>query len=302
LSSGLVKTFADEKETCVRRGPFISAILLMGFFCPIVACSSKVQENAATLNGLSSQQVREIAKQAYIYGIPMVAQYETMYAFSIDKGNPQYKGPWNTVLNIARVFTPEDTAFVTPNSDTPYTFAGLDLRAEPVVITVPKMEKNRYFVFQLLDLYTFNFAYIGSRTTGNNGGVFMIAGPGWHGETPKGVTAVIPSETSLVSVVGRTQLFDPAELGNVKKIQAGYKVEPLHEFLGTVAPPAPPTVNWIKPMTPGKERDSLEFFNQLAFLLQFAMPPNPARWVCATSSPRLGLSPVKVSTQHLFRP
>ena len=104
----------------------------------------------------------------------------------------------------------------------------------------------------------------------------MIAGPGWQGETPKGVTKVIRSETSLVSVVGRTQLFDPSDLGNVKKIQAGYKVEPLHEFLGTPAPPAPAAVNWIKPMTPGKERDSLEFFNQLAFLLQFAMPPNPS--------------------------
>ena len=75
--------------------------------------------------------VRSIAKDAYIYGVPMVAQYETIYAFSIDKRNPQYKGPFNSILNIARVFTPEDTAFVTPNSDTPYSFACLDLRAEP---------------------------------------------------------------------------------------------------------------------------------------------------------------------------
>lgn len=271
-------------------------------FSQTIACNRKIQTSEATLNGLSLQQVRDIARQAYLYGVPMVAQYETMYAFSIDKGNPQYKGPWNSVLNIARVFTPDDTAFVTPNSDTPYTFAGLDLRAEPVIITVPKMEKNRYFVFQLLDLYTFNFDYIGSRTTGNNGGVFMIAGPGWQGETPKGVTKVIRSETSLVSVVGRTQLFDPSDLGNVKKIQAGYKVEPLHEFLGTPAPPAPAAVNWIKPMTPGKERDSLEFFNQLAFLLQFAMPPNPSEVDLRNEFAKIGIEPGKPFNPASFSP
>jgi len=107
---------------------------------------------------LSPAEARSIAQEAYVYGVPMVAQYKTMYAFSIDKNNPQYKGPFDSILNIARVFTPADTAFVTPNSDTPYSFAGLDLRAEPAVITIPKMEKNRYFVFQLMDLYTFNFA------------------------------------------------------------------------------------------------------------------------------------------------
>ena len=114
---------------------------------------------------------------------------------------------------------------MTPNSDTPYTFMGLDLRSEPMVITVPKMEKNRYFVFQLMDLYTFNFDYIGTRTTGNDGGTYMIAGPKWKGEDPKGVTKVIRSETEFVNVIGRTQLFNSDDLENVKKIQAGYKLQ-----------------------------------------------------------------------------
>jgi hypothetical protein len=106
-------------------------------------------------NGLTPAEARSVAKDAYIYGVPMVAQYKTMYAYSIDKSGRQYMGPFDSILNIARVFTPADTAFVTPNSDTPYSFAGLDLRTEPAVITIPKMEKNRYFVFQLMDLYTF---------------------------------------------------------------------------------------------------------------------------------------------------
>jgi hypothetical protein len=221
----------------------------------------------------SPEQTRAIAKEAYIYGFPLVDQYLTIYAFSIDKNNPQYKGPFNSILNFARVFTPEDTAFVTPNSDTPYTFLGLDLRAEPVVLTLPPIDKNRYFVFQMLDLYTFNFDYIGTRTTGNGGGNFMVAGPGWKGETPNGVSKVIHSETELVSVVGRTQLFNPADLKNVKKIQSEYKVQPLSAFLGKTAPPAQPTPNWVKPVLPAEMKTSLDFFNVLSFVLQFCPAP-----------------------------
>ncbi len=242
---------------------------------------------------VTEAQARAIGRDAYVYGLPMVDTYRVMYAYSVDKDNPQYKGPFNSVLNIARVFTPDDTAFVTPNSDTPYTFSGLDLRTEPVVVTVPKMEKNRYFVFQLMDLYTFNFAYIGSRTTGNDGGNYMFAGPGWKGATPKGITKVIHSETSLVNIVGRTQLFNPDDLDNVKKIQAGYKLQPLSTFEGTPAPPQAPAVNWIKPIPPSEERTSLAFFNELAFLLQFAQPPHPSEVALRKRFAEVGIEPGK---------
>ncbi len=218
----------------------------------------------------NAADTREIAKEAYVYGFPVDAMYLTMHAFSIDKDNSQYKGPFNSVLNFARVFTPDDTAFVTPNSDTPYSFIGLDLRAEPVVITIPAMEKNRYFVFQLMDLYTFNFAYIGTRTTGNGGGNFLIAGPEWKGTVPKGITKVIHSETEFANVVGRTQLFNPADLENVKTIQAGYKVRTLSTFTGTAAPAPAPTIHWVQPVPPAKLSTDVHFFNVLHFLLQFA--------------------------------
>jgi hypothetical protein len=239
----------------------------------LISCGPAEQSSSNSQSGPTPEETRQIAKEAYIYGFPIVAEYLTMYAFSVDKGNPQYKGPFNSILNFARVFTPEDTAFVTPNSDTPYTFLGLDLRAEPVVITVPAIEKNRYFVFQMLDLYTFNFDYIGTRTTGNGGGNFLVAGPGWNGPTPKGITKVIHSETELVSVVGRTQLFNTADLDKVKKIQAGYKVQTLSAFLGEPAPPAAPTPDWVHPVPPDQMKTSLDLFNVLNFVLQFCPAP-----------------------------
>jgi len=241
---------------------------------------------------VSLDETRSIAKDAYVFGTPMVDTYRVMYAFSVDKSNPQYKGPFNSILNFSRVFTPADTAFVTPNSDTPYSFVGLDLRAEPVVISVPPMEKNRYFVFQLMDLYSFNFAYIGSRTTGNQGGTYMIAGPDWKGEKPQGVDKVINAETEMVSVVGRTQMFNPDDLENVKKIQANYNVQTLSAFQKKPAPKAAAEVNWIKPIAPAVERESPEFFNQFAFLLQFA-PAHPSEVALRKRFTEIGIEPGK---------
>ena len=181
-------------------------------------------------------EARAIAKDAYVYGFPMVDSYRIQYAYFVDSKNPEYKAPWNQMVNTPRVYTPADTAIQTPNSDTPYSFVGMDLRAEPIVLTVPPIEKSRYFSIQLIDAYTFNFAYIGSRATGNGGGSFLIAGPNWKGETPKGVTKVIRSETEFVFALYRTQLFDPADIDNVKKVQAGYKAQTLSAFLGARHP------------------------------------------------------------------
>ena len=219
--------------------------------------------------GVTAAEARAIAKEAYIYGFPMVDSYRIQHAYFVDTKNPEYKGPWNQIINIPRVYTPADTAIQTPNSDTPYSMVGMDLRAEPIVLTVPPIEKGRYFSIQLIDAYTFNFDYIGSRATGNNGGSFLITGPGWKGETPEGVTKAFRSETEFALAVYRTQLFNPADLDNVKKIQAGYKVQPLSAFLGQPAPTAAPAIDFIKPLTPADEKTSLAFFNILNFVLQY---------------------------------
>jgi hypothetical protein len=149
----------------------------------------------------------------------------------------------------------------------------MDLRTEPIVVTMPKIEKGRYYSGQLIDLYTFNFAYLGSRTYGNDGGDFLVAGPGWSGDTPKGIKAVFHCETEFAYILFRTQLFSPSDLQNVKKIQAGYKAQPLSKYLGTPAPTPAPAVNWPAPAPDMLKSPAL--FSYLNFMLQFC-PTNPS--------------------------
>ena len=219
---------------------------------------------------VTPEQARAIAKDAYIYGFPMVDSYRIQNAYFINPDNPEYKGPWNEVHSVARVFTPADTAVQTPNSDTPYSMLGADLRTEPLVLLVPPMEKDRYYSLQFIDGYTANFAYVGSRTTGNNGGVYLLAGPGWNGAKPEGVDAVIKADTDFALVVYRTQLFSPEDLDNVRKIQAGYQVRPLSTFLTKPAPTAAPAIEWPASLTPDEQKTSLRFFDLLDFQLKYA--------------------------------
>ena len=187
--------------------------------------------------------------------------------------NPEYKGPWNQVHSVARVFTPADTAVQTPNSDTPYSMLGADLRAEPLVLFVPPIA-DRYYSLQFIDGYTYNFAYVGSRTTGTEGGLYLLAGPDWNGPTPEGVRDVIKADTDFVLVAYRTQLLGPDDLANVQKIQAGYKAEPLSTFLKKDATPEVQPIEWPSPLSPDEQKTSLRFFDLLDFQLAHA-PPLP---------------------------
>jgi len=237
-------------------------------------------------------EVRAIAKEAYIYGFPMVDGYRVQYDYFEDPANPEFKAPWNHLFNMPRVYTSEDRAIVSPNSDTPYSMIGMDLRTEPMVLTVPVIEAERYYSIQLIDAYTHNFDYIGSRTTGNDAGSFLIAGSGWSGEAPEGVKRVFRSETEFVFGVYRTQLFDPEDLENVKKVQSGYKAQTLSAFLGEPAPEAAPPIEFIKPLTPDEQKTSPEFFNILSFILQFC-PTHPSEVDLRARFAEIGVAPGK---------
>ena len=258
-----------------------------------VACtdrSATAPHNAAGQAQASLAEVRAIAKEAYIYGFPMVDSYRIQYSYFVDSSNPEYKGEWNKVHSVARVFTPQDKAIQTPNSDTPYSFLGADLRAEPLVLSVPAVPQERYYSLQFIDMYTHNFAYVGSRATGSDAGHYLLAGPGWAGEKPEGIDDVIRSETEFAFVLYRTQLFGPGDVDEVKKIQSGYTVQLLSEFAGTSKPQPAPDINFVKPLAAEAQRTSLQFFDILNFVLQFA-PTHPSETELLARFSRVGIEP-----------
>ena len=252
-----------------------AAVALAGCSKPGDAVTEAAKTDAAA--GVAApgiEEIKAIAEEAYVYGFPMIAAYKAMYEFNVDTSSPQFKTGFNQIWNDSKTFTPKDTAIVTPNSDTPYSMLQADLRAEPIVICVPAVEKDRYYSVQLTDLYSFNYGYIGSRATGNDAGCYMIAGPDWSGETPAGIAKVFQSETQFSFVIYRTQLFNPADIDNVKKIQAGYTVKPLSAFLGQPAPAPAPAIDF--PKFVGDDPFKTEFPAFLDFLLQFAPTTGPA--------------------------
>lgn len=236
--------------------------VLIGTFLLLNSCGNSEKE-------LTPEEARAIAKEAYIYANPVVDSYRILHSYFVDTDHADFKAPWNEIKNIPRVYTHEDRAVQTPNSDTPYSWLALDLRTEPMVLTVPQMEEERYFSIEFFDLYSHAADYIGTRATGNEGGQFLIAGPGWEGEVPDGITKAYEFETELMLAVYRTQLFSPEDLERVKEIQAGYDVQPLSEFLGEPAPEPAPEINFIEPLTKEEVKESPKVFKQLNFVLQF---------------------------------
>jgi hypothetical protein len=243
-------------------------------------------------NWPSPAEARRIAEAGYIFGLPIVMNYGTMYEYAVDRSSAEFKAPFNELKNEARVYTYRDTAIITPNSDTPYSFAWLDLRAEPIVVSVPAVDKSRYYVVQLVDGSTYNYGYIGSRATGNEAGDYMVVGPEWQGETPPGIKKVFRSGT-LFSVTGiRTQLFTPDDMPNVVAVQAGYKVQPLSAYLRRPAPPAAPAIAF-PPINAELARSN--FFEYLAFALQFE-PPAANEAAIRADLARIGVGPGKTFT------
>src|SRR4029453_19083021 len=125
----------------------------------------------------SIAETKAIAEEGVIYGLPVVMNYAVMYEFAVAPKSSQFKAPFNQIHHMHNVATYQDTAVVTPNSDTPYSTLWLDLRAEPMVISVPAVEKTRYYSVQLIDGNAYNYGYIGTRATGSEPGDYLVAGP-----------------------------------------------------------------------------------------------------------------------------
>jgi len=256
--------------------------------CGVLAVAAVFMTLSAPANAQDWPDIREakaIAEEGYVYGLPIVMNYSVMYDYAIDRNSGQFKAPFNEIKNESRVYTYKDTAIISPNSDTPYSVAWLDLRTEPVILSVPSVESGRYYSVQLIDGNTYNYGYIGSRATGDDAGDYMVVGPNWKGETPAGIKKVFQSSTQFSLAIYRTQLFGPDDMPNVEKVQAGYKVSTLSEYQGKPAPAEAPTIDF-----PKVDRDLIKtnFFEYLDFALQFA-PATPAESAIRAKLAKLGV-------------
>ena len=221
--------------------------------------------------GLSTEQVKAIAREAYVFCFPLVMNYRMMYIQAIDSSSKSYSGGFGKWRNLGTA-SPQDTDVVTPNNDTPYSWAWVDLRTEPWVLTMPKIDPKRFYTSQWDDLWGFVLDNPGSVEDGNGGEKILLAAPGWKGDLPAGIERVIQGESEFLGTLTRTQMIDPSDLPNVEKIQGEYGLEPLSAFLATPAPEAAMPVSWM-PWQDNAETTE-DFWAYANFMLGFTTP-NP---------------------------
>jgi hypothetical protein len=218
----------------------------------------------------SPEEAKTIAEEAYVFAYPMLENYKTMYVQAVDQNSGVYRGSFNEIVRTSKLLGADFTEVVTPNNDTFYDFIWLDLRTEPMVLSVPSVPLERYYSFQFVDLYTHNFGYIGSRATGTGAGNYLIAGPGWVGEQLEGVDGVFQSEGDFVFALGRTQVNGLDDTEEVIAIQEEYRITSLSEFLGAEAPAPAPTLEF--PPYDVEQAQSAGFIAYVNFLLGHLKP------------------------------
>ena len=180
-----------------------------------------------------AQQAERVkaATQMYVYGYPLVYSLKEMAGFTGGHSSLPVGAPWNQFAHARELLGPE-TTFVSPNNDTLYTLAALDLRAGPQVLHVPDTA-DRYYVLQLIDAWTNNFAYIGRRATGTGQGRFLLVGPGDTTEAPDGLQ-LVRSPTGVMMIAGRVQVDGAADAPAVHALQDQFTLAPLHGDAGQV--------------------------------------------------------------------
>lgn len=236
---------------------------------------------------LTPVDAQSIAREAYLFGFPIVENYKAMHAAAIDEDGEDYLAPMNRLSHRDHLADSLEIVGVTPEIDASYSLVWLDLRSEPQVLAVPAVEEGRYYSIQLIDFFKYTFDYIGSRTTGNGAGRYVIAGPGWTGDAPADIGRMIRCETAFALAVYRTELRGPEDLEQVQEIQSRYTIQGLTGLLGLPEPEPGPALAFHRP---GSEaEDALAFFSSLNFLLQFC-PPHPSEQALMERLARIGVA------------
>jgi hypothetical protein len=247
------------------------AALLASCLLLASACSGSDDDDDSTTDPTSDEGVEmtdtELAAEAYVAGYPPVVSVRTMQRLGGLLGvNNLF---WQNALA-----GPQSRTIVAPNRDTLYSIAILDLRGEPMVLTLPEVT-DRYYSYQFLDAWTESFAYVGTRATGGRAGTWVITPPGWTGDLPEGAEQ-IASPTPQVFLLGRFLVDDDADVANVTAISRESSLQPLSARTGAPAAPAPPPLG--QPAgTPQDIPTDATFYDELADALAINPPTTPAQ-------------------------
>ena len=244
---------------------------------------------------LTEDQAAKVAEDAYVFGYPLVLMDVTK---AVSTAVPKPEGTKAPINQFAHVRAFPDATFtdiVSPNADTLYSLAWLDLAKEPMVLSVPEMGK-RFYLMQIMDDWTNVFANPGTRTTGGGKGDFAIVGPKWKGKLPEGVKE-LSSPTNTVWICGRTQTNGKEDYPAVRAIQDQYKLTPLSAWGKDYTPPSKvPVAKGVDAKTPGAEQvakmDAATFFARL----NTVMKDNPPAAADADAMKRfaaIGVAPGK---------
>ncbi|MBN9288007.1 MAG: hypothetical protein BGO43_00675 [Gammaproteobacteria bacterium 39-13] len=218
---------------------------------------------------LTPKEAYKLAKEAYIFSFPLLMNYRTMHMQAIDENSKFYNGGFGKWRSYDPA-SPENQDVVTPNIDTPYSFAWVDLRQEPWVLTLPKIDTARYYTSQWNDLWGFVLDNPGSIKDGNEGGNFLLAGPNWKGKKPEGIKRIIQGESSFLGSLTRTEFLGNNDLDNLSQIQKNYKLQPLSAFLGKTAPKPAAKIEWLQWKEEDLHTDAV--FTYVNFLLSLTKP------------------------------
>ena len=257
----------------------------------LLACLCSLLLGSVHANALTLPEITTIAKEAFIWGYPIVDNYSVLYDQALNPNSSAFRAPLNQISHAKNVATPQDKSIVAPNVDTPYSYAWLDLQAEPIILTLPKVKKGRYVAIQLIDSYTYIIDYIKPSHAGKTS--YMLVGPGWIGQAPKGIERVIRADTNIVLTLYRTELLNAKDIETVHSLQKQYLVQTLSEYESKQDPIKPLLPPLVKPVDIRKDPTNIDFFTVLNWMLS-SMPTLPQEINLRNQFAKIGIKPGEV--------
>lgn len=253
----------------------------------LLACKNGKNQKAENSNkqSLHQEEIKQIAKETYIALFPLVYNYGTMYNQAINNKAPEYIGGFGVYKHYG-LSTPENRDIPTPNNNTPYSWAWVDLRAEPWVLTMPPSDGNRYYVCQWDDMWGYVIDAPGSVIDGQNGGNYLLTTKDYKGQVPQSIKRVVYAESQFIGTLTRTGVNGIEDLQAMQSIQNGYALQPLSAYLGTAPKTASEDIQWMR--YDKSALKNIDFFKYANFMLKYTIP-NKADQTMLNNAKKIGV-------------